>query len=604
MIIPFPTGWIDYMSDSPPPEPGRIPRPQKASDQTGWIRWMPGLQTLRSYEAAWLRHDIVAGLVLTTMLVPVGIAYAVASGVPGIYGLYATIVPLLVYALFGPSRILVLGPDSSLAAVILAVVLPLSGGDPMRAVALAGMMAVVSGIVCIVAGLARLGFITELLSKPIRYGYMNGIALTVLISQLPKLFGFSIDGTGPVKDLWAIATAVLDGMSNWTAFSVGAATLAVILLLKGHKRLPGILIAVIGAIVAVGVLDLGARADVAILGSLPQGLPAFAIPWITTADIVPVLTGGLAVALVSFADTSVLSRVYAARTRSYVDPNQEMVGLGVANLAAGLFQGFPISSSSSRTPVAEAAGARTQLTGVVGALAVALLLVVAPDLLHNLPTSALAAVVIASAIGLFEFADLRRIYRIQRWEFWLSIVCTAGVAVLGAIEGIGLAILIAVIEFLWDGWRPYSAVLGRADGIKGYHDITRYPDARQIPGLVLFRWDAPLFFANAELFQGRVLDAVAASPTPVRWVVVAAEPVTSVDVTSADILAELDESLQAAGIELCFAGMKDPVKDKLKRFGLFTRLGEELFFPTLGSAVSRYLKTHTVEWNDWEDRNP
>jgi high affinity sulfate transporter 1 len=538
------------------------------------------------------------------MLVPVGIAYAVASGVPGIYGLYATIVPLLAYALFGPSRILVLGPDSSLAAVILAVVLPLSGGDPMRAVALAGMMAIVSGVVCIVAGLARLGFITELLSKPIRYGYMNGIALTVLISQLPKLFGFSIESDGPLKNLWAIATAVMDGRINWTTFSVGAATLAVILLLKGHKRIPGILIAVIGATVAVGVLDLGARANVSILGSLPQGLPAFAIPWITAADLVPVLIGGCAVALVSFADTSVLSRVYSARTRTYVDPNQEMVGLGAANLAAGFFQGFPISSSSSRTPVAEAAGSKTQLTGVVGALAVALLLVVAPDLLQNLPTSALAAVVIASAIGLFEFADLGRIYRIQRWEFWLSIVCTVGVAVLGAIPGIGMAIVIAVVEFLWDGWRPYSAVLGRAEGIKGYHDITRYPDARRIPGLVLFRWDAPLFFANAELFRDHLLDAVATSPTPVRWAVVAAEPVTSVDVTSADMLAELDEALHAAGIELCFAEMKDPVKDKLKRFGVFTRLGEETFFPTLGAAVSRYLKTHAVEWQDWEDRTP
>jgi high affinity sulfate transporter 1 len=587
-------------------EPGRIERRAKAADQTGWARWLPGLRMLREYQVAWLRHDIVAGLVLTTMLVPVGIAYAVASGLPGIFGLYATIVPLIAYALFGPSRILVLGPDSSLAALILAVVLPLSGGDPQRAVALAAMMAVVSGTVCILAGIARLGFITELLSKPIRYGYMNGIALTVLISQLPKLFGFSIDTDGPLRNLWAIATAVMDGKTNWTTFMVGAATLAVILLLKGSKRVPGILIAVVAATVVVGALDLAARAGVSVLGSLPQGLPAFAIPWIPTADIVPVLIGGGAVALVSFADTSVLSRVYAARTRSYVDPNQEMAGLGFANLAAGFFQGFPISSSSSRTPVAEAAGAKTQLTGVVGALAVALLLMVAPNLLRNLPTSALAAVVIASAIGLIEVADLRRIYRIQQWEFWLSIVCTVGVAVLGAIQGIGLAIVIAVIEFLWDGWRPYSAVLGRAEGVKGYHDITRYPDARLIPGLVLFRWDAPLFFANAELFHDRVLDAVASSPTPVRWLIVAAQPVTSVDVSSADMLAELDETLHAAGIELCVAEMKDPVKDKLKRFGLFARLGETAFFPTIGAAVSGYLATYPmerVEQMDWDDED-
>jgi high affinity sulfate transporter 1 len=542
----------------------------------------------------WLRHDLVAGLVLTTMLIPVGIAYAVASGVPGIYGLYATIVPLLAYALFGPSRILVLGPDSSLAAVILAVVLPLSGGDPHRAIALAGMMAIVSGVVCILAGIARLGFITELLSKPIRYGYMNGIALVVLISQLPKFFGFSIETDGPLRNVWEIATAVMAGITNWAAFTVGASTLSVILLLKGNKRVPGILVAVAGATVAVGVLDLAARAGVSVLGSLPQGLPAFAIPWITRADIVPVLIGGCAVALVSFADTSVLSRVYAARTRTYVDPNQEMVGLGFANLTAGLFQGFPISSSSSRTPVAEAAGAKTQLTGVVGAIAVALLLMVAPNLLQNLPTSALAAVVIASAIGLIEVTDLRRIYRIQRWEFWLSIVCTIGVVVLGAIEGIGLAIVIAVIEFLWDGWRPYSAVLGSPEKIRGYHDIKRYPDARLIPGLVLFRWDAPLFFANAELFNDRVLDAVATSPSPVRWLVVASEPVTSVDVTSADMLAELDETLRGAGIKLCVAEMKDPVKDKLKRFGLFAKLGETAFFPTIDDAVESYLVIYPV----------
>jgi len=565
------------------------------------MRWLPGLLTLREYRAAWLPSDIVAGMVLATMLVPVGIAYAVASGVPGICGLYATIVPLLAYALFGPSRILVLGPDSSLVAVILGVVLPLSGSDPLRAVGLAGMMALVSGIVCIVAGAARLGFVTELLSKPIRYGYMNGIALTVLISQLPKLFGFSIEGDGPLRKLWAIADAVLDGKMNWTAFAIGAGALAVILLLKNSKRVPGILIAVIGATAIVGALDLATRAGVSVLGPLPRGLPAFAIPWITYADIAPVLIGGCAVAVVSFADTSVLSRAYAARTGQNVDPNQEMVGLGAANLAAGFFQGFPISSSSSRTPVAEAAGARTQLTGVVGALAVALLLLVAPNLLRNLPAAALAAVVIASAIGLIEVTDLIRIFRVQRWEFWLSIVCLVGVAVFGAIPGIGVAVVIAVIEFLWDGWRPHSAVLGRAEGVRGYHDITRYPDARQIPGLVLFRWDAPLFFANAEFFKAGVLEAAAKSPTPLHWLVVAAEPVTSVDVTAADTLAELDDALHKAGTELCFAELKDPVKDKLKRFGLFSRFGENAFFPTIGAAVSSYLESHPVDWVDWEE---
>ena len=582
-------------------QPERSAPPVTRPHLTGWMRWLPGLIVLRQYESTSFRHDLVAGLVITTMLVPVGIAYAEASGVPGINGLYATIVPLLAYAVFGPSRILVLGPDSALAAVILSVLLPLSGGEPQRAVALAGMMAIVSGVVCVAAGLARLGFITELLSKPIRYGYMNGIALTVLLSQIPKLLGFTVASGSPFHQADGIVRQVASGSTNLMALVIGGSTLAAILLLKRWPRVPGILIAVVAATAAVGMFDL-AHAGVAVLGPLPQGLPALRLPLIRVDDWRSILPGGLAVALVSFADTSVLSRIYAARLRTPVDPNQEMIGLGAANLAAGFFQGFPISSSSSRTPVAVAAGARTQLTGIVGAVAIALLLLFAPQLLQHLPHTALAAVVIASAIGLIEVTDLRRIYRIQRWEFWLSIACAAGVAVLGAIPGIALAVVIAVIEFLWDGWRPHSAVLGRADGVKGYHDITRYAQARRIPGLVLFRWDAPLFFANAELFTERVLDAVAASPTPVRWFVVAAEPVTSVDVTAADAVSELDDTLHAAGIELCFAELKDPVKDKLKRFGLFSRLGNEAFFGTIGEAVSAYLATHPVEWVDWEER--
>jgi MFS superfamily sulfate permease-like transporter len=363
------------------------------------------------------------------------------------------------------------------------------------------------------------------------------------------------------------------------------------MLLKRSKRMPGVLIAVIGATVLVATLGLD-NYGVSVLGSLPQGLPAFAIPWITPADVVPVLMGGFAVAIVSFADTSVLSRTYAEKTASHVDPNQEMVGLGAANLAAGFFQGFPISSSSSRTPVAEAAGARTQLTSVVGALAVALLLLLAPNLLQYLPNTALAAVVIAAAIGLFEFADLRRIYRIQRWEFWLSIAAASGSSCSAPFPALA-----------WRSCWPSSSSSGMAGArtrpcsaasraSMATTTSSRYPDARLIPGLVLFRWAAPLFFANAEWFHERALDAVAASPTPVRWLVVTAEPVTSVDVTAADIVAKLDETLQAAGIELCFAEMKDPVQDKLKRFGLFNRLGAEVFFPTIGEAVNTYLRLY------------
>ena len=555
---------------------------------SGSARWLPGLQLLRHYPAGWWRHDLAAGLVLTTMLVPVGIAYAVASGVPGIHGLYATIAGLLAYALFGPSRILVVGPDSALAALILAVLLPLAAGDPARAVALAGAMAIAVGLIGFVAGLAKLGFVTELLSKPIRYGYMNGIALAVIVSQLPKLCGITLEGDGPIAQVVALVQALWDRRLDAAAFGIGAGCLALILLLKRWPRVPGMLIAIAAATAAVAMFDLDGRHGVAVLGTLPQGLPSPALPWIGWSDLLPVLGGALAVALVAFADTSVLSRTYAQRLRQPVDPNQEMVALGATNLAVGLFQGFPISSSSSRTPVAEAAGARSQMTGVVGALGVAALLLLAPQLLRRLPYSALAAVVIASVMGLIEWRDLQRIRRIQAWEFWLSIGCAAGVLLLGAIQGIVLAIVAAVIEFLWDGWRPHYAVLGRVDGIDGFHDVRRHPEASRIPGLVLLRWDAPLFFANAEWFERVVRDTLAASPTPVRWLVVTAEPVTSVDVTAADMLRELDESLQQQGIELCFAEMKGPVKDKLKRFGLFGHFGQQTFFATIDDAVRAY----------------
>jgi MFS superfamily sulfate permease-like transporter len=444
--------------------------------------------------------------------------------------------------------------------------------------------------------------VTELLSKPIRYGYMNGIALTVLLSQCPKLLGFKAQADGPLRQVKALAEGVLAGKVNVTGAALGGAVLAAILAMQRFwPRVPAILVAVVGATLAVAAFDLDTRAGIAVLGPLPQGLPAFTVPDLGLEDAKAVLMGGLAVAVVAFADTSVLSRAYAARMRTPVDPDQEMVGLGVANLAGGFFQGIPISSSSSRTPVAEAAGARTQLTGVVGALAIVVLLVAAPNLLRHVPATALAAVVIAAAIGLVEVDDLRRILRIQPWEFWLSMACFAGVAVFGAVEGIGLAIVIAVLEFLWDGWRPHSAVLGRVERLKGYHDVGRYPHASRIPGLVIFRWDAPLFFANAEFFHDRVLEAIAGSPTPVRRIVVAAEPVTSVDVTSGDALAELDEHLRGEGIELHFAEMKDPVKDKLRRFGLLERFGPERFTPTLGEAVRGYLERYDVRWADWQD---
>jgi high affinity sulfate transporter 1 len=565
-------------------------------------RWLPGVQTLRAYHRSWLPRDVVAGIVLTALLVPAGMGYAEASGLPAIYGLYATMVPLVIYAMVGPSRILVLGPDSSLAPLIAAAILPLAAGSEAEAVALAGMLAILSGLLCMLAGLARFGFIADLLSKPVRYGYMNGIALTVLLSQLPKLLGFSIDAEGLIPEARALVHGVAEGETNTAALLIGVACLLVILACKRWRpKVPGVLVAVVGATVAVGALGLAARYDLSVVGPLPKGLPSFEIPSVS-GDLKALLAGAVGIALVSFADTSVLSRTFAIRGGYRVDPNQELVALGAANVAAGFFQGFSVSSSSSRTPVAEAAGARTQLTGVVGALAIALMLLFFPNLVQNLPDSALAAVVISAAIGLIEAAGVRKLYRVHKTEFALSIACFLGVALLGVIEGIFIAVALALLDFIRRAWRPYDAVLGRVDDLKGYHDVARHPEARRIHGLVLFRWDAPLFFANAEVFADRLRQAVASSPTPVRWVVVAAEPITDLDTTAADVLQQLDEELAAEGVDLRFAEMKGPVKDKLKRYALYERFGDDHFYYTVGAAVSAYLDATGVQWTDWEDQ--
>jgi high affinity sulfate transporter 1 len=574
----------------------------RVAQPRGLGRWIPALAAVRTYQRAWLPKDIVAGLVLTAILVPVGMGYAEAAGLPAIYGLYATIVPLIAYAIFGPSRILVLGPDSSLAAIIAATIVPLAAGDPDRLVALAGMLALFTGGLCILAGLAHFGFITDLLSKPIRLGYLNGIALTVIIGQLPKLLGFSSSGENLIQEAISLVQGVLQGMTNWTSFAIGATCLVIVLVFKRRwPKIPGVLIAVVGATIVVGVLDLATTAGVSVVGPLPQGLPSFQIPRVSPSDLSALAAGALAITLVSFADTSVLSRVFALRGGYEVDQNQEMIALGAANVAAGFFQGFSISTSSSRTPVAESAGAKTQLTGVVGAVCIALLLVFAPALLQNLPNAALGAVVIAACLGLVDVKGVTSLYHLRRGEFWLSIVCFLGVALVGVIQGIFIAVALALLGFIWRAWRPYDAVLARVDGLKGYHDVTRYPEAKRVPGLVLFRWDAPLFFANAEVFCDHVRQAIADAPTPTKWVVVAAEPVTDIDVTAAEALSALDDDLQKAGIELGFAEMKDPVKDRLKHYGLFTKLGTDLFFPTLGQAVDRYLEMHPVEGSDWEE---
>ena len=561
-----------------------------------------GIKRIPHYSVAILLKDAVAGLVLTAILLPAGMGYAQAAGLPAIHGLYATIVSLVVYAIFGPSRLLVLGPDSSLAALIAATILPLAGGSVERAIALAGALSVMTGIICVIAGLAKFGFVTELISKPIRYGYINGIAFTVIAGQLPAFFGFSVSVAEFPQEIIAFINGLFQGQVNLAALMIGAMCMIVILGCKHWAPvIPGVLIAVVGATLAVTFIRPLENAHLSVVSTLPQGLPALRLPIVSLKDLRDMLSGSIAIALVAFADSSVLSRIYSQRGGYTVDSNRELVSLGFVNFATGLFQGFSVSASASRTPVAEQAGAKTQVTGLVGALLVTLLLYFAPTLVKSMPHAALSAVVICACLGQIQISQVVRLYQLRRSEFMFSIACFLGVIVLGVIQGIFIAVGLALIAFIWRAWRPHNAVLGRVDGLKGYHDVLRHPEARRIPGLVLFRWDAPLFFANAAVFEERVQHAIALAPTPTKWVIVAAEPVTDVDVTAADMLADLDKKLHDAGMDLCFAEMKGPVKDILKRYGLFDSFGNENFFPTIGQAVDQYLVSHKVDWQDWDE---
>ncbi len=572
-----------------------------------WQKWFPGWDGAADFSRRSIRGDVIAGLVLSAVLVPAGMAYAQAAGLPPVAGLYATVVPLLVYAVVGPSRVLVLGPDSTLAPLVAATVLPLAAGDPGRATSLAAALAIVGGVMCVCAGFARFGFVTELLSLPVRYGYLNGIAVSVVVSQVPTLLGFSTGADHVVTGVVRFAEGLAEGRAGLEATLVGLSVLAVVLGVRRYApRFPGVIVATAGAMAAVALFGLRSR-GVATVGAVPSGLPTFRWPDLRRSDLGPLVAGGFGIAMVAFADTSVLSRAYATHSGRSVEPDRELIALGLTNAATGLFRGFPVSASQSRTPVAEAAGARTQLAGVTGAVVTIAILVAAPGAFRNLPTAALAAVVISAVVGLVEVRKVLDLRRSRRSEFALAMAAFLAVVLTGAVRGVVIAVAASLAVFVAKAWRPHSAVLVRVERLKGYHDAERHPEGRQIPGLVLFRFDAPLFFANAELFRTRVLAAAARPGTagvPVRSVVVTAEPITDIDATAAAMLDELESELADRGVQLGFAELKGHVREQLERLWGRGPHGMPPMHRTIGEAVRAHVTSHAVAWEDWEDRSP
>src|SRR6195952_5565992 len=562
---------------------------------------IPGLATVRTYRRRWLAKDVVAGLVLTALLVPQGMAYAELAGLPAVTGLYTSILCLIAYAIFGPSKILVLGPDSALGPMIAATILPLiaANGDPVRAIALASLLAVFVGALMVLAGFAKLGFIADLLSKPTQIGYMNGLALTIVISQLPKLFGFSVDANGLIAELVAFMKGVADSRTVPAALTIGVLGLIVIMgLQRWLPRVPAVLVAVLLSIAAAALFDLAAH-SVKLVGTLPQGFPPFTMPDVKVSDL-PLLVGGaLGIALISMTDTISTASVFAARNGQEINANQELVGIGAANVAAGLFQGFPVSTSGSRTAVAEQSGAKTQLTGLVGAAAITVMLLFLPGLLKDLPQPTLAAVVIAAALSLADIKATVRLWHQAPIECAMSIAAFLGVALLGVLPGIGLAVALSILNVFRRAWWPYQTRLGRVEGLRGFHDVNSYPEAQQLDGLVLYRFDAPLFFANSRNFRD-VIRKMADTATHPKWIVLAAEPITDIDTTAADMLEDLAVEMSGRGVSLIFAELKDPVRTKLEHYALDQPLASEHFYPTVHSAVAACEAAYGADWGPTE----
>lgn len=541
------------------------------------------------YRRAWIRDDVVAGIAVTALMVPHGMAYAELAGLPAVTGLYTTITALVVYALFGPSRTLLVGPDSSLAPLIAAALATVGADDPTEAVATAGLLALMAGVIGLAAGASRLGSVAELLSRPVQTGFLNGLAITMVVSQLPRLGGFDADGPTALVQSRNVVRAVADGDVQVVTLTVGLTTLAsiVVLLRVGH-RLPAVLIAVGAAMSAVWWFDLADR-GVAVVGTLPDGFPTPAWPSVALDDWPTLLLAAVGIAWVTLSDTTVLSRSVAGRSDERVDPNHEVVALGAVNVAAGLVQGFPVSASTTRTATARAAGGHTQLVGVTSAILVVALLAFAGGLTAYLPQTALAAVVIAAAVQLFDAAAMRWLWSVRPGEFVLCAATVAGVVALGVLTGLAVAVALSLVDFVRRMWRPYDAVLGVVADRSGFHDVERHPGARQWPGLVIFRFDAPLFFANADHFRRRVTEIVESGGERVERIVVAADAITDVDTSAATMLVDLMADLDAAGVGLHFAGLKGPVKDRLARLGLAERIGATAFHSTIESAVGSFL---------------
>lgn len=557
-----------------------------------WSALAPGLAQFRDYRRSWLRGDIAAGLTVAAYLVPQVMAYATIAGFSPVVGLWASLLPLAIYAVLGSSRQLSIGPESTTALMTATALAPLAAGDAGRYAALAAMLAVLVGVFCFVGGLIRLGFIAELLSRPVLVGYMTGVAFIMIGSQLGKLTGVSVHGDGIIDQVRSLAGSIHD--VRWPTLVFSAAVLAVLMALaRWFPRYPGPFIAVLLATVAVAALSLD-HMGIRVIGQVPAGLPTFGlqtIPWHDVGTLAAVAGG---VAIVAYSDTVLTARTFAGRQREPVDPNAELRALGAINVGAGFSHGFPVSSSASRTALSDLVGGRTQVYSLVALALVLVVMLTAHGLLAMFPTAALGALVVFAALRLIDIGEYRRLARFRHSEFVLALLTAVAVLGLGVLYGVLAAVGLSILDLLRRVARPHDSVQGFVPGVAGMHDIEDYPEARLEPGLLVYRYDAPLFFANAEDFRTRAMAAVDDNPDPVQWFVLNAEANVDVDLTALDALDQLRRDLAARGIVFAMARVKQDLRVMLAAAGLLDKIGEDHIYPTLPTAVDAYRDRRTA----------
>ena len=554
-----------------------------------WSTLTPGLHQLLNYQRGWVRGDVLAGVTVAAYLVPQVMAYASVAGLPAVAGLWAALVPLAVYAVLGSSRQLSVGPESTTALMTATALAPLVTGDPARYAVLAAVMAVLVGGFCLLGGLLRLGFLADLLSRPVLVGYMTGVAVIMIGGQLGKVTGVAVEGDEFFDQVRSFVAGV--GGAHWPTVALAIVVLVMLLAIsRVAPKFPGALVAVLAATAAVALFALETR-GIRVVGEIPAGLPTPSMPMIPAADLPAMLIPAVGIAVVAFSDNALTGRTFAARKGESIDANAELRALGICNVATGLTHGFPVSSSGSRTALGDAVGSRTQVYSLVALASVVAVMFLGRGLLENFPMAALGALVVYAALRLIDITEFRRLGRFRRSELLLALATTAAVLGFGVLYGVLVAITLSVLDLLRRVARPHDGVLGLVPGVAGMHDLDDYPDARPVPGLVVYRYDAPLFFANAEDFRERALAAVAENPEgvePVEWFVLNAEANVEVDLTAVDALDQLRRDLEARGIVFAMARVKQDLRALLDAAGLVERIGENRIFMTLPTAVEAF----------------